>query len=152
MVGENGKVKEVNDAYCKMLGYTREEMMGLYIHDLEANMDADEVAENLELFKKIGHASFESRHRRKDGSLIDVEVSITNIDLDGLHYISFLKDITEKKKAEDELKLKNFAMECSFVGIALMSLKGFITYANTSLLIWPSQLLKTRMATRSTTR
>ena len=152
MVGENGKVKEVNDAYCKMLGYTREEMMGLYIHDLEANMDPDEVAENLELFKKIGHASFESRHRRKDGSLIDVEVSITNIDLDGLHYISFLKDITEKKKAEDELKLKNFAMECSFVGIALMSLKGFITYANTSLLTWPSPLLKTRMATRTTTR
>lgn len=135
MVGETGKVKEVNDAYCKMLGYTRDEMMGLYIHDLEANMDADEVAEKLELFKQIGHASFESRHRRKDGTLVDVEVRITIVDLDGTYYISFLKDITEKKKAENELKLKNFAMECSTVGIALMSLKGFITYANTSLLV-----------------
>lgn len=135
MLGEKGKVKEINDAYCKMLGYTRDEMLGLYIHDLEANMDADEVGEKLELFKQIGRASFESRHRRKDGTLIDVEVSITIMDLDGTHYISFLKDITDKKKAENELKLKNFAMECSFVGIALMSLKGLITYANSSLLV-----------------
>lgn len=99
-VDNEGRLLEVNDAYCHMSGFSREELLTLKVSDLE-------VAEASGLVEKIrnqGHGWFESRHRRKDGTVFDIEVSVQKENRpDGLFY-AFLRDITERKRAETSLR------------------------------------------------
>src|SRR5512143_2318289 len=73
-----GNIVEANDAFCRMLGYTREEMAHLHVADLEAQWSAEQLRER---FKELVGKSdrFETVHRRKDGTLINVEISISSI-------------------------------------------------------------------------
>ena len=86
--------------YHRHLGYTNAEIVQLSVFDFEAKLTADEVRTNIK--KSLdGHATFESVHRRKDGTLVDVEISISGVELDGQKSLFCLsRDITERKKAE----------------------------------------------------
>jgi PAS domain S-box-containing protein len=99
--GSDMRFEFVNDAYCRMTGYTREELMGLSIADLETVEKASEIDEHTRCIREQRYDVFETRHRRKDGSLIDLEVSVNYYDRDGI-FFSFLRDITERKRAEAE--------------------------------------------------
>jgi len=71
-----GKIVEVNDAYCRMSGYSREEMLGMPFATLEAVESPEEIAARTRrILEGGGHDRFESRHRRKDGSIIDVDIT-----------------------------------------------------------------------------
>lgn len=63
-----GKIIETNEEYCRMSGYTREELFQMTINDMEATMDNEEIVRRIELIKKHGRASFESEHIKKDGT------------------------------------------------------------------------------------
>jgi len=71
-----GRILEVNDAFCRMSGYSKEELQAMRIDDLEAAETADDIAAHGRKIMAQGEDRFESRHRRKDGSIIEVEVSI----------------------------------------------------------------------------
>jgi PAS domain S-box-containing protein len=77
IVDSRGRLLEVNQQYCDMLGYTRDELLRMSIPDLEAMEQADEVVERINKIIATGSDHFETRHRRKDGTLIDIQVSIT---------------------------------------------------------------------------
>ncbi len=98
-----GKLLDVNPAYCQHSGYAREELLRMHVFDLEANEVAAESAERMRQLAAGGRDRFESSHRRKDGSIWQVEVSATYRSASGGEFLVFLRDITERKQAEDEL-------------------------------------------------
>jgi diguanylate cyclase (GGDEF)-like protein/PAS domain S-box-containing protein len=100
-----GNIVEVNDSFCDMLGYTQAEMANLNVADWDAQWSEEELLERLKAF--VGKsARFETVHRRKDGTQIDVEVSTTSVEIEGKNYFfASSRDITERKKVEQELRV-----------------------------------------------
>ncbi|MBK6645006.1 MAG: PAS domain S-box protein [Anaerolineales bacterium] len=103
IVDSQGGLLEANSAYCEMSGYSREELLQMRIPDLEALENEGETRERISLVKQEGHERFESRHRRKDGSEFDVELTVNLLDENAGLFICFCRDITERKRAEGEI-------------------------------------------------
>jgi PAS domain S-box-containing protein len=99
-----GKILEVNDSYCKMLGYTREELLEMSTQDIEAIESPEETIEHIKNVMAQGSDRFESQHRRKDGKIIDVEVSVNHLDVGQGQLFVFARDVTERKRVEEALR------------------------------------------------
>jgi len=96
----DGNVVQVNDAFCRMLGYTSLELLGMNVAQWDAHFTKDELLARL---AELGasNPTFETRHRRRDGSLIDIEISATRVEIDGLPMIyNSARDITQRKRTE----------------------------------------------------
>ena len=96
-----GKIIEVNEAYCRMVGYERAELLTMSIADIDALEDFEHFLERTHAIIDKGSSRFQSKHRRKDSSVIDVEVSVTVMQ-DGKTFVSFYHDITDKKQLEEQ--------------------------------------------------
>lgn len=98
-----GMIIEVNPAYCKMIGYSHEELVGKNINEIEASMSQNEVERRITEMMEKKSIQFETKHKRKDNFLIDLEVSVSIMISDGQPLLAaFVRDITERK-AEQEL-------------------------------------------------
>ena len=97
-----GTLLEVNTSAAEMLGYTVEELRGKNVRDLEATESPEESAKHIEKIKEEGSDKFESRHYKKDGSIIDVEVSAAFLPATNDNFVVFVRDISEQKEAERE--------------------------------------------------
>ncbi|PTL35310.1 hypothetical protein CLG94_10410 [Candidatus Methylomirabilis limnetica] len=104
MVDTQGRLLEVNEAYIRMSGYSIEELLSLRISDLEAVETARDTAEHLQKIVGQGEDRFETKHRRKDGSVFDVEVSVQFRSGEDGMFVCFLCDITERKRGEAALR------------------------------------------------
>jgi len=97
-----GRFLDVNEAYCRLIGYRRDELLNMAITDVEAIEKPEETARRIQKIEKVGYDRFETRHRRKDGDIVDVEVSVNYLPTgDGLMFV-FVRDITERKRMEEE--------------------------------------------------
>ena len=97
-----GRLREVNATYQRMSGYSEEELILLHIFDLNCLESSDDVIRRFENIMLKGEDRFESRHRRKDGSLFDVEVSVQYRPEQRGQFICFIRDITDIKKSQTE--------------------------------------------------
>ena len=105
VVNHKGKLLEVNPALCAMTGYSKEELVGMDLKEIEAAETAEQIAERMEKVMKRGYERFETKHRRKDGKIIDVEVSTQFCELgEDKFFFSFWRDVTEHKQLANELK------------------------------------------------
>ena len=84
-----------NTAACHMYGYDQEEWLRLGMRDLEVLESEDEFREHGEHVRESGHDRFETRHYRKDGQIIDVEVSVS-FNTETGEMLAFCADITEQ--------------------------------------------------------
>ncbi len=128
-----GRLLEVNESYCRMSGYSAEELLAMRISDLEANETASETADHIQRLLAQGEHRFESQHRRKDGSVLDVDISAQYQPTDGGRIVTFLRDITERKRAggilaASEERFRALA-ESSLVGIYVLQ-DGKYAYVN----------------------
>lgn len=103
LVSREGRLLDVNDAYCRISGYSREELLDMRIPDLEANESPEDVVAHIRKIMAQGYDLFESRHRKKDGSIVAIEASVTYLPENGT-FVSFLRDITERKKHEEAIQ------------------------------------------------
>jgi PAS domain S-box-containing protein len=101
----DGKILEVNQVYCQMSGFTERELLSMTIDDLDDCENAEEIAKHIKKIRKKGKERFETRHRRKDGTILHVEVNIQYSKIEGGHLLVFIHDITKHKKIEKELLL-----------------------------------------------
>jgi len=97
-----GRVRAVNDSYCRMVGYREEELLTMGIGELEASETREQTAAHIQQIVSQGQDRFESRHRCSDGTLIDVEVSIQFRPSDNLLAI-FVRDVTSLKAMNAKL-------------------------------------------------
>ncbi len=101
----NGNVQEASDSFCTMLGYTRDEIIGMNVLQWDAFIEPEEL--RIRLRQQIDNpirSQFNSIHRHKDGHVFDVEVSGRPVTLDEQTFLfNSSRDISERKKTEAEL-------------------------------------------------
>jgi len=102
LLNKDGCLVEVNETYCRMSGYSSEELLTMRIPDFDINEAANETSAHIQKIMSQGEERFESRHRRKDGSIFNVEVSALYQHDEGGQFVVFLHDITQRKLAEEE--------------------------------------------------
>jgi len=124
----HGKYTDVNSAGCQMLGYARDEIIGKTILDLIPPEEANRLLESkAEMIKGDVHIS-EWTLTCKDGTPLPVEVS-ANILPDG-QWQGFVRDISDRKKAEQELHLAKFVMDHAPLNITFVDADARIRYLN----------------------
>ncbi len=111
LIDARGRFLDVNDAYCRLTGYSRGELLAMKIQDVEALETHEETVRHMEAVIKRGHDRFETRHRCKNGTLVDVEVSTHYRDIGGGRFFAFLRDITERKRTSEALRKANQKLE-----------------------------------------
>ncbi|MCX5794421.1 MAG: PAS domain S-box protein [Elusimicrobia bacterium] len=104
-VARDAHLEYVNDAACTSLGYTREEMLRLSIHDMDPDLPASRWQEHWEKSKREGILRIETKLRAKDGRIFPVEVTINHMEFGGKEYhFSFVHDISERREAEARIR------------------------------------------------
>ncbi len=131
------KIIECNPAVERIFGYTMDELIGRSTDILHVDMESREYFSNaiIESLKKGKIFRSDYRLKRKDGKIIYTDHIVTPLNengswQDGL--VTVIRDITEKKLSEKELRIKDSAIKSALNAIVLYDLKGNITYANPS--------------------
>ena len=103
---KDGRLFYVNDAACRTLGYSREELLKLSLpEDIDPAISPEMFARHWQILQKNGSVTFESLHRRKDGHVYPVEIRANYVVFDGNEYnCAFATDITERKRMEQSLR------------------------------------------------
>ncbi|MBI3396522.1 MAG: PAS domain S-box protein [Spirochaetia bacterium] len=97
-----GHIVQVNQGYCLLSGYTKSELLTMQIGDLEASESPADTAVHMHKIMSNGHDRFETWHKRKDGRTFLVDATISYVAPHG--FICFFRDITERRRSQDELK------------------------------------------------
>ena len=130
LVDGQGRLLEVNETYARMSGYTVQELLTMGIADLEVNESASDAVAHNKKIKEQGEDRFVSKHRCKDGKIFDVEVSAKYLPVEGGLFVGFLRDITERKKAEEQLRITRFSIDHSSDGLFWMTSDASIVDVN----------------------
>ena len=110
--GKPGSFIEVNELACRQLGYSREELARLTPADITDPRCRDSMAAAMDKLARDRHAVFETALMARDGRSIPVEVSTRMLELRGRRLLfSLLRDITERKLADDEIRKLNSELE-----------------------------------------
>jgi len=129
-VDRQGIIAEVNDAYCLMSGYTREEILGMNMGDLDAHESSAEIAARIARIIPGGSERFETHHRRKDGSTWPVEISVTWLDDYGGRFVCFGRNLTGRRQREENIALLGRMLDEAPAAITIHDRDGHFLYAN----------------------
>lgn len=100
VLGDDRRLKEVNPAFCQMLNYSEDELLGMSLDDLEIIADSAKIHDLTHLIKNQGAHRFETKLRQHQGQIIDVEVSVCFVySAQEQIFFCFARDITERKRA-----------------------------------------------------
>lgn len=140
LIGDlEGHLIMANSKACEMLGYSREELQGLRVEDTYPPEQANLAQQRIEAARAGQTLRFERLLRRKDGSSVPVEVSLTRISDNRL--LAIVRDITARKQAEEALHFQKALLEsqreASLDGILLVSPEGtMISYNRRFVEMW----------------
>ena len=126
----DGQLREVNDSYLRMVGFSRSELLQMRLHDLETPESGCSVEAFMQRVREKGPDRFESRHRRKDGSVVEVEISAHYLPAEGGQFFVFARDITERRKTEELLRLNHAAVNAAANAIIITDPDGIIRWVN----------------------
>ena len=103
MFNEHGHILEVNDAYLKRSGYSRDELLGMTLSALEPQQRTGQTSAHRVMILQAGQDWFETTHHTKEGQIWPVEMAISRSPVAQNVFFSFIKDLTERKKWEKQL-------------------------------------------------
>ena len=126
---------EFNDAACHGLGYSRDEFAALNLRDVQ-QVPVRDVSELRVTRLAVGEAvSFSNLHRRKDGSVRQVELNYRSLNIRGHAFlIGVWRDTTDKLEAEERLRKLSMAVEQSPTSVLIADMAGTIEYVNEAFL------------------
>jgi PAS domain S-box-containing protein len=130
MVDTEGRLLEVNDAYLRQSGYRREALLAMHVWELDASETPEETAAHMQRCMRDGQLLFRTKHRAKDGRLLDIEVSAAYCPVMGGRFFVSHRDITERLAAADKLRKLSSAVEQSLHAIAITNARVEIEYVN----------------------
>ncbi|MDH3392757.1 MAG: PAS domain S-box protein, partial [Desulfobulbaceae bacterium] len=129
-----GRFTDANEAYCNLVGYSREQLLEMRVPDVEAIETAEEVARHIEVLVRTGNERFETKHRHRSGDLVDIELSVNYDSSRGDLFFSFVRDISARKRIEAGLRENEekfrLIFESSMDAIYQMDPEGIITFMN----------------------
>lgn len=130
IIDNEGRLIEYNESFCKMLGYSAEEMSTLSVKDWDLRWKpinfVDDLPKNIE-----ASPTFESFNRCKDGTIIAVEINAAIVEINNQPMLLCAsRDITLRKKAQEELKKYETLMRASGDGIHVLDVEGNLVEAN----------------------
>ena len=133
MLDLEGNLVDVNETYCRMSGYSRQELLSMHTSDVEVNEASPElVVQHIQRIFQSGSDRFETRHRCKDGRIIEVEVIATFLKLRKRYVFAFMHDITERKRAEEQIRLLAYAVQSARDLICITDGENRFTFVNQS--------------------
>jgi PAS domain S-box-containing protein len=106
-IKNNGEFLYVNDAYCNMIGYTRKELLQMNIRDVDPVESMEEMKSHFKKIIETGHDRFVTCHRTKSGNTLEIEVSVTYLNINGGRFYAFLNDITQEQKLKRNTIVQN---------------------------------------------
>ncbi len=101
---------DANQTTCRALGFTHDELLNKTVFDIDPHLTQAMHEQVVVSLQKLGGASLETVHQRKDGSRYPVEVKIKRVLLDREYYIASIRDLTELKQHEVKLQRVNKAL------------------------------------------
>jgi PAS domain S-box-containing protein len=139
LIDERGRLHFVNEEACRVLGYSRAELLGLGIPDIDPEFPAERWADHWRDLQAQRSLSFESRHRTQDGRSFPVEISANYFEYGGRAYnLALVRDITERKRAEEALEKERKRME-----VILSALNTGLSLINPDMTIaWVNQKIR----------
>ncbi len=124
LADERGQIIDVNPSYCSLIGYSRQELIQMNIEDVEQQLSPKEIKDRITTITTHGRAKFETKHKAKNGKVIDLDVSITVLTIENKPLIAaFVRDITQRKQAEAAQAELNQLVEKSLNEIYVFDVK-----------------------------
>jgi PAS domain S-box-containing protein len=97
ILDSNGRLLDVNAAYCRMSGYSRNELLGMNASQIE-DQSTGETTMRLQLGRVQGGGRYETKHRCRDGTLLDVEVSVGVMETGGGDSMVLVRDVSQRRR------------------------------------------------------
>ena len=126
ILDRDGNLVEASDSFCAMLGYSRDELIGMNVSNWDDSVDESELAQVVQnLFDHPARSQFERRHRRKDGSVLEVEISGYPLKINGQPLLfNASRDISERKQSEAATRKAHALLQDAVSNVAI----GFTIY------------------------
>jgi PAS domain S-box-containing protein len=127
----DGYILSVNNEACKLLGYNRSEIYSLRISDIMQDYERIRTPGKMASLKQNGSYRVETQYKRKDGSFVDVEVSMRTIKLLDEEVIqTFVRDITERKRSQKEIGMLAHAVKSISEIVNMVDLNNKVIFVN----------------------
>jgi len=137
LIDENSRFQYINDEACRALGYTREELLGLSVPDIDPDYQMSRWREHWREIKEQGSVILETIHKTKDGQIIPVEINANYFEYDGHSYnLALVRDITERKLTEEALRRSEAELQIALDAAELGDWKWYLSKDE---LVWSSR-------------
>lgn len=130
IANDQGLLEDVNNAYCEMSGYSRDELGGMAIRDIDAVETPEVIAHRIERIRARRSEIFQSSHRRRDGSIYPVEISITFIDQHSGKFVCFIRDLTQRQQQEQRISALAGMLDAAPAAIMIHDAEGHLLFVN----------------------
>lgn len=111
-IDPQARIVDVNEAACRMLGYSREKLTQMSLSDIDPEFSIAQWPKTWKYLKEVGKLTRESKHRTHDGQIIPVEIVANFIEFGGRELdCAVVRNITERKQAEEEIRCLNEELE-----------------------------------------
>jgi PAS domain S-box-containing protein len=99
-----GHILDVNESYCSLIGYCRDELLSMRVKDVEA-VESEEISQQrIAKISNVGWGRYETSNKCKDGRLVRIEASVNYIGIGRGKFYVFIRDITERTLADVKIK------------------------------------------------
>ncbi|MBF0218955.1 MAG: EAL domain-containing protein [Gammaproteobacteria bacterium] len=132
-VDTQGYLREINDTYAKLTGYSRETLLCMHIRQLDVHDSDADIQQRMNDLRHNGFANFRTEHQHQSGLRIPLEIIVTFTEKLGGYFLAFARDISEKLVQERQLALTSHAFSAMSQAICICDASNTIIAVNPAL-------------------